>query len=228
MEFVLHYIISKDIISKVVGNARCWRVGEVELFFFQQIRFSAALTCILLSVACAPIQPVRLLHFNDGNMVVAEKLEYEIHETGSKIIVPPGFVTDFASTPQIFWTFLPPFGDYQLAAVVHDYLYWDQTCTRKQADDVLRLAMGESLVHKFKAWIMYHAVRIAGEGAYLENAKEKKNRMLRFIPPEKMKIPPNTTWPKYRKSLIDGGIWYEPKYKVDPNFCTIAEKVADS
>jgi len=50
--------------------------------------------------------------------------------------VPAGFVTDFASTPRALWSVIPPTGRYQLAAVVHDFLYWDQGCTREQADTV--------------------------------------------------------------------------------------------
>ena len=39
------------------------------------------------------------------------------------VVVPAGFATDFASVPRAFWRLLPPFGEYMLAAVVHDYLY---------------------------------------------------------------------------------------------------------
>lgn len=38
------------------------------------------------------------------------------------ITVPRGFVTDFATVPQIFMSLFPSTGVYTLAAVIHDYL----------------------------------------------------------------------------------------------------------
>ena len=40
--------------------------------------------------------------------------------------VPVGFVTDFASIPRLFWSLLRPDGLYAYAAIIHDYLYWEQ------------------------------------------------------------------------------------------------------
>jgi hypothetical protein len=78
-----------------------------------------------------PITPVPFTPFSDGeNSVVVSDLTYQIGRTSYVITVPAGFVTDFASTPRAIWAVLPPFGTYQLAAVVHDFLYWDQGCTR--------------------------------------------------------------------------------------------------
>lgn len=39
------------------------------------------------------------------------------------IVVPIGFVTDFASIPRFLWSIYPPTGRYQRAAVLHDWLY---------------------------------------------------------------------------------------------------------
>jgi Protein of unknown function (DUF1353) len=69
-----------------------------------------------------------------------------VGNTSYVIVVPAGFVTDFASTRRAIWAVLPPVGRYQLAAVVHDFLYWDQGCTREQADTLLWVAMAESQV----------------------------------------------------------------------------------
>ena len=96
---------------------------------------------------CAPIRPVAFEPFADGNFsVTMSPMSYSVGSTGKTILVPAGFVTDFASTPRAMWSFLPPFGTYQKAAVMHDYLYWTQGCTRKQADDILWEAMVESEV----------------------------------------------------------------------------------
>jgi hypothetical protein len=42
---------------------------------------------------------------------------------GSTILIPAGYVTDFASVPMLLWSFFPPIGKYNRAALVHDYLY---------------------------------------------------------------------------------------------------------
>ena len=89
------------------------------------------------------------------------------------IIVPEGFVTDFASVPRLFWSIFPPLGPWALAAILHDWLY--QTCgefgkyTRKQADEIFREAMEEIAKHREdgepKAWkraLLYRAVRLGG------------------------------------------------------------------
>ena len=59
---------------------------------------------------------------------------YVIGSTNERIVVPKGFVTDFASILQAFWALgLSPHGQYSRAAVVHDYLYWSQSCSRYRA-----------------------------------------------------------------------------------------------
>lgn len=87
-----------------------------------------------------PIAPVPMTPFGDGQgSVLTQDLQYRVLQTNFIIVVPAGFVTDFASTPRALWSVIPPSGRYQLAAVVHDFLYWDQGCTREQADAILRL-----------------------------------------------------------------------------------------
>ena len=74
--------------------------------------------------------------------------------------VPVGFITDFASIPWIFSTFLPYWGKYGKAAVIHDYLYFRQDTTRKEADDIFYEAMLVGGTKPWKARIMYLAVRL--------------------------------------------------------------------
>ncbi len=42
---------------------------------------------------------------------------------GYLITIPKGFITDLSSVPQPFWNIFTPYGDFLLAAIVHDYLY---------------------------------------------------------------------------------------------------------
>ena len=81
---------------------------------------------------------------SDGkSWVIVGDFGYDIGEEGSsmKVEVKRGFVTDFASVPRMLWWVLPKWGVYGNAAVIHDWLYWDQQTTRKEADGILLEAM---------------------------------------------------------------------------------------
>lgn len=98
--------------------------------------------------------------------------------SGETITVPASFITDLASIPRPFRNMLPPDGPWAKAAVLHDALYASQgTCvfggygyrtrstpyTRKEADDILREAMGVVGVPAGKQALIYRAVRFGGE-----------------------------------------------------------------
>lgn len=94
--------------------------------------------------------------------------------------VPRGFETDLASTPRAFWNLVPPWGKYGEAAIVHDWLYWTQRCTRLQADNTLREAMGILHVDGWQRDAIYFAVQEFGFIAWNDNArlgKEGYSRM---------------------------------------------------
>lgn len=100
-------------------------------------------------------------------------LTYEIDSKGSgKTITPPkGFITDFASIPRILWIFLPPWGKYSRAAIIHDYLcillYYNKpnqfAINRAKADRIFLEAMEVSGVTTITRYILYLGVRIGGE-----------------------------------------------------------------
>lgn len=85
-----------------------------------------------------------------------------------RVIVPKGFVTDFATTKGFQWLF-PPTGTYGKAAVVHDYLCdfkkitlkdgSTRTCTRKEGDIIFLEAMGVSNVNPVVKYVLFGAVR---------------------------------------------------------------------
>jgi hypothetical protein len=81
---------------------------------------------------------------------------------GPGIIVPRGFVTDFASVPRFFWRLFPPTGTYGKAAVIHDYLYQFNGVTREQADHIFLEAMEELGVAWVTRHILFLAVRLGG------------------------------------------------------------------
>jgi Protein of unknown function (DUF1353) len=173
-----------------------------------------------------PIRPVPLTPFADGeNSVLMADLRYQVGTTNFTIVVPLGFVTDFASTPRALWAVLPPFGTYQLAAVVHDFLYWDQGCSREQADALLRVAMFESKVEARKRDVIWQAVRRFGQSAWDQNATDKAAGSPRIIPVADLDIPPLATWSEYQTQLIAKGVRPEPTPMQPPTYCRAAEFV---
>ncbi len=139
--------------------------------------------------------PLIVTPLPDGvNWKLVEEFDYHVgaEESDDVIHVPKGFVTDFASVPQLLitligiavatagyilgfpWLFilgvifvfvsvqLPKSGSYGKAAVIHDYIYQAHIRTRKEADDIFREAMGVLLVSTWKIFLMYWAVRLSG------------------------------------------------------------------
>lgn len=51
-----------------------------------------------------------------------KSVEYTL-SNGDSIIIPEGFETDLSSSPRFLWSLFPPYGNFILAALVHDYLY---------------------------------------------------------------------------------------------------------
>ena len=92
------------------------------------------------------------------------------------ISVPAGFLTDFASVPWLFWTFIPSWGRYGKAAVVHDRLYHTKQYSRRMSDLIFYEAMLVSGTPKWKAKAMYLAVRWCGWLAWKNVVKSSKGQ----------------------------------------------------
>ena len=95
--------------------------------------------------------------------------------------VPNGFCTDIVSIPKPFWSWISPFGKYQEAAVLHDFLYsfegqldgLDRTLTRKESDEFFYEVMVQDGVKKSKAKLMKKAVRTFGWKYWKKNLTKK-------------------------------------------------------
>lgn len=84
--------------------------------------------------------------------------------------IPSGFFSDCASIPVAFWRFFPPFGPWNRAAYVHDYLCvhrekaaemlgWHRPISSKDAAEWFYAGLKAcGTVPKWKAWSMYKAV----------------------------------------------------------------------
>lgn len=102
--------------------------------------------------------PLRVEYVDGHAWVLLEDFVYTDAKLG-RIVVPAGFVTDFASIPRLFWNVLPPTGTYGKAAVIHDYLYRYQTASRADADRILRDASKELGSRWAVRWVIWTAVR---------------------------------------------------------------------
>lgn len=112
--------------------------------------------------------PVQLEMLDDFNWKLLASFEYHVGTSYSYevIRVPAGFVTDLTSIPRLFWTILPPNGEYAKAAILHDYLYENAIGSKNYADDILFEAMGVLGVAHWRKYIIYYAVRLFGRGKY--------------------------------------------------------------
>ena len=96
---------------------------------------------------------------------------YYLDEVGGQtdVVIPEGFITDFASTPKLLYPIFPPIGIYNKAAMVHDFLY-TRGCpviiSRQDADKYFLQAMAVLTVVKWKRKLMFYAVRLFGKSYF--------------------------------------------------------------
>ena len=96
---------------------------------------------------------------------LSSAFDYLTHVTGKmrKIYVQPGFKTDLATIPWWAQWYIDRLGDYNQAAVLHDYLLQHRHLfpylTRKQIDQIYREALEDLGVKKRHCRVMYLAVR---------------------------------------------------------------------
>jgi len=84
------------------------------------------------------------------------------------VLVPAGFVTDYASVPRAPLTYWLFGGIGDEAAVVHDHLYETGTVPREQADQVYGEALAACGVPAWRRVAMVAAVRVFGASRYLQ------------------------------------------------------------
>lgn len=98
---------------------------------------------------------------DDTNWRLRESLDYDGAERSFH--VPVGQGTDFASVPRVFVWFLPRYGRYTKAAILHDYLWRELACRGElsyvDADGLFHRAMRDLGVPFLKRWILWGAVR---------------------------------------------------------------------
>jgi hypothetical protein len=110
--------------------------------------------------------------FSDDSEVVVRQADEQFWELTRPLeyrgntdtfVVPAGMLTDFASVPRPFVWFIPQYGRYTMAAILHDYL-WSRLAARGKlswidADAIFRRALRELGVAFLRRWVMWAAVR---------------------------------------------------------------------
>lgn len=143
----------------------------------------------------------RASDFPDGQAWTVEGgLAWSVGSTGVVIFVPQGFVHDRTSVPPALWSL----ASHTNAAVVHDYLYWAQPCSRLQSDNLLMIAMKQGDVPWLKRQLVYRAVRAQGGSVWRRNADERAIGMPRINPYGY--VPDNLPWPQLRARMFHEGI----------------------
>jgi hypothetical protein len=169
----------------------------------------------------APIAGIALRPFAEGtNWVLVEPLVYRVGDSRDSVIVPKGFVTDFASIPPRLQGLISSLGPYVLPAVVHDYLYWEHRCSRTQSDRLFLLAMQEQGVPYVKRSAMYEAVNGFGRAAWTENARDRLNGLPRIIPDVGVRRPAVLErWRDYRNYLRSAHVRPMSSTSISSRFC---------
>lgn len=103
---------------------------------------------------------------NRKKYIILEDLVLIDDEFG-EIVVPKGFVTDYASVSVLQNLILAPIfvlvADYgDKAATVHDYLYTQAKLSRKECDQVLYRALLAEGLEKWRATLFWLGVRVGG------------------------------------------------------------------
>lgn len=97
---------------------------------------------------------------------------------GQLYTIPVGFKSDGASLPRFFWRLIGhPFDmAYLREAIIHDYLYKYQPCTRKEADRFFFNLLEDNNLG-IKRHLIYWGLRIGGWVAWNKH-KRKRKRIL--------------------------------------------------
>jgi hypothetical protein len=85
-----------------------------------------------------------------------------VSDVAGRIVVPAGFVTNFASVPRIPGVYELCGNTSSVAATIHDYAYTTHIVSRRVADAILREASAATGVPGWRRWAMWAGVRAFG------------------------------------------------------------------
>jgi len=129
--------------------------------------------------------PPLLQRDNRRAAVLDEDYYFCDRDSGAVIRIPRGFVTDFASIPDIGRLVIDRFGSSLEPATVHDWLYAlgagvtpaERESFRTEADTIFLDALAANGVGRATQWVMFAAVRVFGSGPY-DTSRDWTGRLL--------------------------------------------------
>jgi hypothetical protein len=83
------------------------------------------------------------------------------------------------------------------AAIVHDWLYWDQQRSHEEADNILWVDMTDLTVGYITRQAIYRGVRLKGGSAWDSNARLKASGEKRLL--KKYPTDPVITWAEWKR-----------------------------
>ena len=117
--------------------------------------------------------PLITQHIDRRNLKLYEPLAYKHPNTIDMIVVPTGFISDGASVHFLrnigFFFLHSLLVSYGLrAAIIHDYLYRTPHLkyTKREADDIFKLALRADGVSRWRTWVIYQGVNLGGGYAW--------------------------------------------------------------
>jgi len=114
------------------------------------------------------LSPLQVEQIDEKNWRLLADLRYYSALLGREVVVPKGFVTDFASVPRLPFIYWFTGGTADAPAVLHDWFYRTNTedITRKTTDALLAEAMDARGYWRVRTWSMWAGVRIGGYWSY--------------------------------------------------------------
>jgi hypothetical protein len=171
----------------------------------------------LLLTSCAISRPtVTQLALSDPPLfLVSYPLRYSTNDGRYQIVVPVGFVTDLASIPKALWWWQSPHETTMAPAIIHDYLYWEQSCTKDEADAVMYLSMEELLVKGIEG--IYLGIRTPiAKAAWKQNEEARMKGETRFFTQSyaerliRGNADPKATWVTIQSDAMKSSGLYRP------------------
>lgn len=111
---------------------------------------------------------LRVEEIDETNWRLTAPLHYHSAILGAVIVVPEGFITDFASVPRLPFLYWFAGDTARKAAVIHDWLYRTNTVKmdRAQADAIFAEAIESLGYWKARSWFMWAGVRMGGWASF--------------------------------------------------------------
>lgn len=119
------------------------------------------------------LSALAVIQVTETDWQLVSPLVYWCEFLDRQLVVPEGFITDFASVPRLPFIYWFAGGATEAPAVLHDWFYRTNTSdlTREQADALLYEAIVARGYSRLRGWLMWAGVRVGGSWSYQKRSK---------------------------------------------------------